>query len=509
MDNKNSKAFFHDIELHDLRKRSVRGGAISIGSQALKFLLRTGSTVVMARLLTPSDFGLVAMVSAFIGFVTMFRDFGLSIATIQKQSITEDQLTGLFWTNVLLGLIAMAICFIFAPLIALFYDEPRAQDITMAFGGIAIISSLGTQHSAVLERQMKFGALAVRDLLALLVGVVCGIVAAFLGLRFWALIIMQAANTIAGTIFLWVKSGWRPGPPRRTAGLRKLLEFGGAQTVCSVLAFASHNLDNILIGKFLGGAAVGFYSKAQALLNTPLTQILPPVMKVATPMFSRLVTDPVQFKRATIRLTKIVCFGGSLLAMVIFPTADLIVVLILGNQWIKSIPVFKLLALFGLLEPISWLLGTILVASGRPKSMAIWWAVTVIAVLACIVAGLPWGIMGVAVGFTVSGIATRLWLIFFVSKKIGMSGFKLISACAPFVIIACGVSILMTFLRTIWEPQSALLGVMAYVLFGTATYILVLFCIPKGRKFLWSLGQMGLLAFRGATLTDKEIDVGM
>ena len=292
VDNKNNGAFFNDVDLSDLRKKSIRGGAISIGNQALKFLLRAGSTVVMARLLTPSDFGLVAMVSSFIGFVTMFRDFGLSIATIQKQSITEDQLTGLFWVNVLLGLIAMTVCFACAPIIGFFYGEPRAQSITIAFGGIAIISSLGAQHSAVLERQMRFGTLAARDLSALLVGVICGIISAFFGLRFWALIIMQAANTISGTIFLWLKSGWRPGFPKRAAGLRKLLEFGGAQTICSMLAFANHNMDNILIDKFLGGAAVGFYSKAQALLNTPLAQILPPVMKVSTPMFSRLIIDP-------------------------------------------------------------------------------------------------------------------------------------------------------------------------------------------------------------------------
>jgi len=127
--------------------------------------------------------------------------------------------------------------------------------------------------------------------------------------------------------------------------------------------------------------------------------------------------------------------------------------------------------------------------------MAVWWAVTVVVVLACILAGLPWGIMGVAVGFVLSGIVTRLWLVFFVSKKIGMSGLKLILACAPFVVTACGVSILMTFLRTVWEPQNVLIGVASFAPFGTGVYILVLFCIPKTREFLRNLYQMGFLAF--------------
>jgi PST family polysaccharide transporter len=391
----------------------------------------------------------------------------------------------------------MAAFLLCSPLVASFYDEPKAQYLTLAFGGMAVIGSLGAQHSALLERQMRFGAIAVCDLSALVVGVVCGIAAALYGLQFWALVIMQAANNGSKTILLWCQSGWRPGPPRRIAGFYQLFRFGGALTLANFLGYANHNLDKILLGRFFGEAAVGFYSKAQGILNRPLFQLLPPVMKVATPMFSRLVGDKNRFKRAAIQLTEIASFGGSLLALAIFPTADWIVDLILGDQWTQTTPVFRLMAIFGLVEPLAWLLNTILVAYGRPEAMAKWRAVTMVVALISFVAGLPWGVIGVAMGYTLSGIATRTWLIFFVGKRIGISGFEFISAGLPFVLLASAVSVLMLFSRSIWEPQSALLGLFSFSIFGSALYIAMLACIPRERRFLKSLWEMGLNVLNG------------
>jgi PST family polysaccharide transporter len=491
MNNYKGTAFIQDIKIEDLRQRSLQSGTITFSNQALRFFLQTVSTMIMARLLTPWDFGLVAMVSSLLGFVTMFSDFGLSIATIQKQSISHEELSGLFWVNLLSGLIIMTAFYICAPFVAKFYNEPRTQNITLAFGGMAILSSMGAQHSALLQRQMRFGAIAACDLSALLVGVIFGIIAALYGLQFWALVIMQAANTASSTILLWWMSGWRPGPPRRTAGFNRLLKFGGSLTLSNFLGYANHNLDKILLGKFFGETDVGFYSKAQGILNRPLVQLLPPIMRVATPMFSRLVDNQNKFRKASIELAEIASFGGSLLLTVLFPTADWIVYLLLGDQWAKTIPVFRLMAIFGLLEPLAWLLGTILVAFGKPEAMAKWRAVTMVVVLISFIAGLPWGIIGIAIGYTLSGIATRIWLIFFVGRRIGISGLQFIWACAPFVLVGCGVSIFMMFFRSVWEPQSALIGFISFFCFGSTLYVAMLACIPNNRRFLKNLYKMG------------------
>jgi PST family polysaccharide transporter len=279
--------------------------------------------------------------------------------------------------------------------------------------------------------------------------------------------------------------------------LKELVKFGGSLTVSNFLAYANHNLDNILLGKFVSDAAVGFYSRAQGLLNKPLGQVLPPIMRVATPLFSRLVGDKLKFTRASLQLTEIACFGGCLLMMGIFPTADWVVYLILGNQWAETTPVFRLLAIFGLLEPLAYLLGTILVAYGRPEAMVKWRGVTMVVVLCSFVAGLPWGVMGVAMGYMLSGIATRIWLIFFVGNQIGIPGQKFVSACSPFVLLSAGVSIFLIMFRSVWEPQNALVGFAVFFLMGTIMYIALLASIPRGRKFFRNLYEMGQDVLQG------------
>ena len=479
-----------DVEVNSLRQRSARGGLITLTSQALKFFLQTGSTMIMARLLTPADFGVVAMVASLLGFVNLIKDFGLSTATIQKPGITHEEMSGLFWVNLVSGLAVMLLLIVFSSLIAAFYKEPNAQWITIAFGGMGVISSLGAQHSAILLRQMRFGAVAARDLMAMIVGISCGIAAALFGLRFWALVIMQGSNTLAGTLFLWWKSGWRPGRPRWSKGLSQLIQFGGSLTTANFLGYANHNLDNILIGKFFGDAAVGFYSRAQSLLNKPLDQVLPPVMRVAMPMFSRLVGEPIKFKSAAMQLTELVCFGGSILLMLTIPTADWLVAVLLGGQWAEAVPVFRLLAVFGFIEPLAWLLGTILVSSGMPKAMAKWRAVSMVIVVISFLAGLPWGIIGVAAGYAASGVLTRTWLIFFVGKRIGISGWDFIKVGAPFVCLAGVVATALYGLRAVWTEANPILSLSFYGVIGLVAYTGILSLIGGGRRFLLNSLQL-------------------
>ena len=483
MNNHTKDQYFQDVKIENLKQKSLRSVTITLGNQALKFFLQTGSTVVMARLLTPGDFGLVAMVYSLLGFVTLVKDFGLSVATVQKQSITRDEISGLFWINVFSGLIIMGVLFILSPFISSFYQEPRAQSITMAFAVMAALSSLGAQHAAILQRQMRFETLAVRDLLAMTVGIVSGIIAAFFGMQFWALIIKEGASTAAGTLFLWINARWQPGFPRRTTGLWPMIKFGGSMTITNLLAYANHNLDIVLIGRFFGDAPAGLYSKGQGLLNQPLNQVLPPVMQVVMPLFSRLMVDLPKLKKTTLQLVEIVCFGGCLLTMLVFPVADWIVLLLLGDQWKETVPIFQVMAIFGLLEPVSYLLGTILVASGQPGAFAKWWTITMVAVLISVVAGLPWGILGVAAGYTLSGIATRTWLIFFVGKRIGIPGFKIISTGALFVVVAGLVTFSLKLLRMVWDPYNILVGLLIFFLLGSTLYVSMLFCTARGREF--------------------------
>ena len=171
-------------------------------------------------------------------------------------------------------------------------------------------------------------------------------------------------------------------------------------TVSSLVGYFNNNLDIILLGRRFGDVIVGFYSRAQGMMSKPLDQVLTPIMSVAAPALSRLGADPARFKHASFNLIRMACFGGCLLLMNTVLTADWIVRLLLGEQWIPVVTMFRILAVFGLLEPMAYLLGAMVVASGKPGAFAFWRTVSTGVVVISFLAGLPWGALGVAAGWT-------------------------------------------------------------------------------------------------------------
>lgn len=249
----------------DLKGQSIRGGAITIGAQACKFVLQLGVNVVVTRLLTPQDYGLLAMVNSVTGIVHLFKDLGLSTATVQKAEINHGQISTLFWVNMALSATGALLTAAIAPVIAWFYGEPRLIGITLVLSLAIFLSGLTVQHSALLTRQMRFAALAIADITSILVAITTAIVLALYGAGYWALVLMQLALMITYVVAVWVMCSWRPGPPVRHSGVRSMLAFGGNVTGFSFLHYLAQNLDNVLIGRYAGAQQLGVYAKASTL----------------------------------------------------------------------------------------------------------------------------------------------------------------------------------------------------------------------------------------------------
>ena len=272
----------------DLVQRSVRGGLSAFAGQGIKFIVNLGVTIILARLLMPGDFGLISMVAPIVGFVSLFKDLGLSQATIQQRSITTAQISTLFWINVALSVFLAATTIALAPLIGWFYGEPRLVWVTVVLGAITVCGGLTAQHLALIQRQMHFGRLIVVDVVSLLTGSVIGITAALCGLGYWALVLMTAANSCTNLALVWLASGWRPGLPLYDAGVKPMLAFGGNLTISGMCQYLNQNLDNVLIGKTWGDVALGLYGRAYSLLLLPLTQFAGPFSAIAIPVLSRI-----------------------------------------------------------------------------------------------------------------------------------------------------------------------------------------------------------------------------
>jgi len=413
-------AIFSSDELsQNLAQKSVRGGITTISAQVCKFILSLASTIILARLLTPKDFGLIAMVVVFISFADMFKDAGLSIATVQKDKITHEQISTLFWINVMIsGFLGFCIL-LTSPLIAKFYKQPELKAVSAVLSVSIIISGLMIQHQALLRRHLKFGALAITQIASQIFTLVVTVILALSGFRYWSLVGGAITNALVGTSMTLFFCPWVPRFIKKGTDARDMLMFGGHLTGFNFINYFARNLDNILIGKFWGPQSLGLYSKAYSLLMLPLQQINSPISAVAIPTLSRLQKEPERYRRYYLGALSLITFITFPFVMFMIVMSGDIIHIVLGEQWIKASPIFSALGLAAILQPVSNTTGWLFISQNRAKHMFQWGLIGGSLTIVSIIIGLLWGAIGVAVSYALSGIFIRTPLLFWIVGRQG------------------------------------------------------------------------------------------
>jgi len=394
--------------MKDLKVRAIRGGFAKLVSQGANLALRLGSLMILARLLDPDDFGLVAMVTVLTGVLGLFRDFGLSTAAVQRTSVTEQQLSTLFWINVGIGALLSCIALAGAAPIADFYHEPRLRWITVALAGVFLVNALGVQHSALLQRQMRFTALAAIDTLSVIISVAVGIGAALQGLGYWALVLMTLVAPAVTSLAVWLATPWAPGLPRRGVGTRSLIRFGGIVTLNSVVVYVAYNLEKVLLGRVWGADVLGLYGRAYQLVSLPIDNLNGAVGGVAFSALSRIQDDADRLKSYFLKAYSLVVSATLPITIACVLFAEDLIFVILGPKWSDAAPIFRLLAptilVFAMINPLWWLLSSKGLVV-RSLKIAL---VLAPLVIASYVVGLPYGPKGVALAYS---SVTVLWLV--------------------------------------------------------------------------------------------------
>ena len=394
--------------MKDLKERMIRGGFAKVCSQGANFVVRVGSLMILARLLDPKDFGLVGMVTAVTGVFHLFKDFGLSTATVQRTTVTEEQLSTLFWINMLLGAMLGILSLAIAPAIAKFYHEPRLLGVTAVLGAGFLFNAAGVQHAAILQRQMRFTTLAVIESVSLLAGTVVGFTMAIRGYRYWALVATTIIIPLVSTICAWLTTTWIPGLPRKQVGIRSMMGFGGTLTLNGLVAYVAYNLEKVLLGRFWGADAVGLYGRAFQLVNIPTDNLNTAVGGVVFSALSRVQDDAERFRSFFLKSYSLVLTLTIPITVVCTLFAGDVILVLLGPKWAEAVPIFRLLAptilIFALINPLGWLLYSLGMV-GRGLKIALVFAPLIIAGY---VVGLPYGPKGVAFAYSVVMI---LWVV--------------------------------------------------------------------------------------------------
>ena len=480
-----------DVAHEDLKRRTAHGALVSTVAQAATFVLRTGSMMILARMLVPSDFGLIGMVTAFTGFLGLFRDAGLSMATVQRASITDAQTSTLFWINLSVGWLLAGVVVLAAPVLVSFYSEPRLFWVTIALGSSFIFYGAGAQHRAILQRSMRFMALAVIDTVSLVLGIGVAVGMALAGRGYWALVMSNVTPPAAGALGVWLAIRWTPGRPQKRSGIRSMLVFGGTMSLVNVIGYFAYNVDKVLIGRFWGAAALGIYGRAYQLVNLPTENLNSSISSVAFSALSRVQNDPVRLRSYFL---KGYSFFLSLVvpvtvACALFPQ-DIILVF-LGPKWHEAASIFRLLSpvilAFALINPFGWLL----YACGQMRrSLGIAFVVGPTVILGY-VAGLRHGPHGVAIGYSLAMVLLTAPLIIWAKHGTCITHLDVLRAIKPaFFSISAGVAIILAAGSFLEVLKSALLrlSVESFFLFGV--YVLMLLFVMKQKPIYAELLSM-------------------
>lgn len=385
-----------------LGRRTARGAMVTLGGQAIRMTIQIGGVVVLAHMLSPHDYGLLAMVLTVVGVGDLFRDFGLSSAAIQATTLSRHQRDNLFWLNTAIGAVLMLATFLAAPLLANLYGEPDLVGIARLLSVTFLLNGLATQYRAGLTRHMQFAKLAAIDIAGPAVALVAAVLLALNGVGYEALVVQQlttAAVLLAGAV---VAGRWLPGLPRRHVPMRGLLKFGWNLLGTQLVGYASNNVDSLVIGVRFGSVSLGLYNRAFSLLMQPLTQLRAPTTTVALPVLSRLRGEPERFgefvRRGQLALAYTLVAGLSLVIAAAEPLTDIL----LGPQWTGVIPLIRLLAAAGMFQTLAYVGYWVYLATGLTGVLLRYTFVSAAIRITCVVVGSTWGVVGVAAGYAVA-----------------------------------------------------------------------------------------------------------
>jgi len=436
----------------ELKQKVLRSagwlGAEQVYTQVLSILL----TGILARLLSPEAFGLVGMVVVFTAFLELFQEVGLGAAVVQRKEVTDEQLSTVFAVTAGLGAALSLLTFGLAPAVAAFYREPRLTLVARLLGLNFLIGSLVSVHGALLRRALDF-----RKLVLLRMGVSVfsggvGIALAVAGFGVYALVLRSLCSNVLTVGTMWLIVPWRPRAWPRLGSIRGLLRFGGNVTGFSILNYIGRNADRLLIGRFLGPAALGIYAFAYNIMLLPLRRVVWVIAQPAFAAMSAVQDDAARVRRGFLQLTRFIAFLSLPAMLGIFVVAPEAVNVVLGEKWRRGIFVIRVLALTGALQSVTSGVGLLFRSRGRPDIQFRFQLFATPAVLGAFALGMRWEIEGVAVCYSLAQALLVPVMCYLGFRLVGLSFWRYMRAIGGPLVAALAMAAL------VWVYRGLALG---------------------------------------------------
>jgi PST family polysaccharide transporter len=472
---------------HGMRKRVIAGAGFSVFAQTANYAIQTVGTIIMARLLLPEDFGLVTMVATFSLLIQNFGLNGFTEAVVQSEELTQDQMSKLFWINLLIMTALTALFIAASPLIVWFYREPLLRRIAVALAFTILLGGLSTCHMALLNRNMRFKISAMIQVIAAFLSTAVGLMMALRGWGYWSLVWRRLALPLVTFIMAWIFCRWLPSRPSRRGEARGLLTFGVKTYGNYLLTYVRNNLDRILIGKAFGKGPLGHYDRANQLSSLLPNQLTIGLAGVGVAALSRLRNEPQRYLSyfgKSLAILSFVGFPGSILLTL---TGKDIIIFLLGKNWSTAGDIFVALGpaigVFVIYNTSTWLH----ISLGRPDRLLKWSIGVLLASTLAYSIGLRFGPLGVAVAYSTLFYVLLIPALLYAGRPLKISASYYLSILWKYWLAAFAAGACFWLLAHGLGATSSIyghLGILMRILLGSvlylAMYLTAIFALFKG-----------------------------
>jgi len=458
--------------LNELRKKAEKGIKWSIIDQIVKVVMTLLFSVVLARLIEPKEFGLYSLITISIGFITVFKDFGLGSSIIQKDNPSDLDINSVFWFNIILSAFITLLIVFGAYFASSFYREPKLTLMMQVMGFVFFIGSFGLIPDGIIHKELNFKTFFFRNLINTIFSGLIGVFFAYLGLGVWALIIMTLTSTIIEVIISFYIVKWKPKLEFSSISIKPYLHFSLPLLGENLINYWVRNVDNILIGKNLGEEILGYYSRAYNLMLLPVRQISGAINRVLLPTFSIIKIDKQKVWQNYSRVL-------SLTAFIVFPLmgfgylfARELIIILYGHKWLNMVPIFKGLCFLGSIQSIAVYCGSIFSSQAKTYMQLKLGLFTKPLMIIGIVLGLySNGVMGVVWGYTITSTITFFIESYFILLILNQNYFQIIKSIYKEMIITLIVTIVLSFFKMLMANQNNILTMFVSLTFGAFIYI--------------------------------------
>lgn len=419
-----------------LGRASLRSGVIFVTARGINIFVQLASTIILARLLSPHDFGLVAMVLALVGFAPLLIDFGTTDASVQKTHIGQDDISSLFWLNVAIGIALTVLLAGSSGMIARFFGEPSLARIALVLSLTFVMAALSTQHYALMRRAMQFRRIAIIDISANVIGSVASIAMALADWGYWSLVAKPIVTAALVAIGAWLSCPWVPGRPRFTPAVRELIGFGFGVTGFTMTDYVTKSADRLVIGYVYGAGPLGYFQNAFNIYNNLLSILTEPLHNIAVSGLSKLRNNVDELKRAWTTALSSLSFFSAAIFSVLAVTAQDFVVILLGQKWAPAGALLCIFAVRGIAHSVERTLGWIHVAAGQAHRWMRWGFVSAGCQMIALAAGLPFGLTGIAVAYAIAMFGLFVPALVYSGRPVGIGSKDVLQAVGPQTVAA-------------------------------------------------------------------------